>query len=238
MQARVLPILIAALLWAAAAGAAEPWATAGASICDQLSGFDKSIAYVGDQYLGTLDVSHGEFTYRAAVGARFLGLLDVGLNYEIIDASADADDDVSGTYDLSGTAVYLTADGVFAGESLEGFVGVGLGWFDLDGSIEAFGEAYDPEDPADFEYTPADVSGDAIYLDVHAGVNLDLAGRFFLRPSLEARVLSVSDPEVTIDDSQRPAGVDPRPGDLPAAREDFALDYGGMLVRVSLGYRF
>ncbi|MBD3219926.1 hypothetical protein GF314_01680 [bacterium] len=239
MLQRILVLTALTTALAGAATGADFFATGSVGITDQMSEFDKDIVYADDQYRGSLDVAHGNLSYRLNVGARLADRFELSLNYEMIDAVAEADDEHAGVYDISGTAVYLGADLVLGGgESIEGSLGFGVGLFDADGSIEAFGEPYDPENPADFEYTVADVSGDGLYVDVHAGVNLYLTDHVFLRPSLEGRILAIDEPEVTIDDSQRPDGVDPRPEDLSPAADDFELDYSGMVVRLSLGYFF
>lgn len=239
MRQRFLVVLALTLALAASAHALDWWALGGVSINDQMSEFNKDIVYTADQYQGTLDVAHGNLSYRLSVGARVNQLLQLSVNYELLDAVAEADDERNGLYDLSGTAVYLSADLVLGDdEGLEGALGFSIGLFDVDGSFEAFGEAYDPDDPAGFEYTVADVSGDGLYVDVHASVDLDLARNVFLRPSIEGRVLTVTEPDVTIDDDARPEGVDPRPENVDPAGDDFELDYSGMVVRLGLGYRF
>ncbi|MEZ4386698.1 MAG: hypothetical protein R3D98_03825 [Candidatus Krumholzibacteriia bacterium] len=235
-HALVLPVLLLVVGLASAAGY---HVTVGAAVCDQMSGFDKDVIYYGDQYRNAIDVHHGGLSYRLAAGSRVATWLDLGLAVEALRSRATADAGLGGTYDLDGMAVYGIADLVVARLGRrEIIVGLGLGRFSMSGDIEAYGEPFDPEEPAGFEYTPATVDGTGTLLDVHAAVALDLGRSFTLRPGLAARLLRVSKPEVSIDDGRRPAGVDPRPADVPPAGDDFTLDYSGMVFRLELGYRF
>lgn len=238
MSLRLLLILALASLHAAS-GQASPWVSAGVAVCDQMSEFDKDVIYFDDQYRNTIEVHHGGMSYRMGAGASVASWLDVGLHLEFLRSRTTADDNRQGTYRLDGTAVLATVDATVARPGRHAFkLGVGLGHFSVSGDIEAFGQPFDPEQPAGFEYTPAGIEGSATYLDVHAAMEFDLGRSLFLRPSLGARVMTVDDPEVRIDDDRRPAGVDPRPAGLEPADDSFELDYSGMVVRLELGYRF
>lgn len=237
MPQRVLIIVALAVL--AMPATADVWFSAGVGLCDQMSEFDKDVIYTADQYQNTIDVHHGGLSYRVGAGAALTSWLDGGLQVELLRSRTTADDNRQGTYSLDGVAIYATTDAVLARRGSRTFsLGVGLGHFSVSGDLEAFGEPFDPEQPAGFEHTPATLDGSATYLDVHAAMTFDVGRSLFLRPSLEARLMAVSDPEVSIDDSRRPAGVDPRPEGLDPAADSFELDYTGMVVRLELGYRF